>query len=73
MYFLNMNFSYKQEGLIFYHNSYSINIIMIIILTPIILYIYKKEVIEFKASAPNSITSFLFLYHLALIQKNIFH
>lgn len=44
MYFLNMNFSYKQEGLIFYHNSYSINIIMIIILTPIILYIYIKEV-----------------------------
>ena len=42
LYFINDCFSYKNSGLIFFNNGFSINWLIIIILTPIILYIYVK-------------------------------
>ena len=48
LYLLNIEFSYKNEGIIFYHNGLSINFIMLILLAPIILYIYIKQTKEFK-------------------------
>lgn len=43
MYFLNTEFSYKQEGLIFYHEGLSINFIVLLVASPIILYLYIKQ------------------------------
>lgn len=43
LYFLNIQFSYKNEGLIFYHNGFSINMLVLIILSPIIIYTYIKQ------------------------------
>ncbi|MDD3341156.1 MAG: sigma-E processing peptidase SpoIIGA [Bacilli bacterium] len=43
LYFLNVQFSYKQEGIVFYHNGLSINYIVLLILSPIILYFYIKQ------------------------------
>ena len=43
LYFLNVQFSYKQDGIVFYHNGLSINFFLIIFLTPIILYLYIKQ------------------------------
>ena len=43
LYFINNMFSYKNIGLIFFHKNYSINIILIILLAPIIIYIYIKK------------------------------
>ena len=43
LYFLNVEFSYKQEGLVFYHNGLSINFIVLIILSPLIIYIYIRQ------------------------------
>ena len=43
LYFLNVEFSYKQEGLVFYHNGLSVNFIFLIILSPIIIYIYIRQ------------------------------
>ena len=40
LYFFNIQFSYKHNGIIFYHNGLSINIILIIIMTPIVLILY---------------------------------
>jgi len=48
LYFLNIQFSYKQEGLIFYHNGLSINFIFLVIFSPIILYLYIKQGLELK-------------------------
>lgn len=48
LYFLNVEFSYKQEGLVFYHNGLSINFIVLIILSPIIIYIYIRQAKELK-------------------------
>lgn len=43
LYFINNQFSYKKEGLIFYYNGLSINIILILIITPIIIITYIKQ------------------------------
>lgn len=43
LYMLNCSFAYKQEGLIFYHNGLSINFIVLLIMSPIIIYLYIKQ------------------------------
>ena len=43
LYFLNVEFSYQQYGLIFVNNGLSINVIFLIIFCPIIIYIYVKQ------------------------------
>lgn len=43
LYLLNIELSYKNQGIIFYKNKLSINFIILLISTPIILYIYIKE------------------------------
>lgn len=43
LYYLNVEFSYKNVGLIFFHNGFSINFILLLILSPIILYLYIKQ------------------------------
>lgn len=53
LYFLNIQFSYKQIGLVFYHNGLSINIIVLVFLTPIILYFYIKQFKELKNNYNN--------------------
>lgn len=44
LYFINDELSYKSEGLIFFHNGFSINIILIILLSPIMIIFYVKQV-----------------------------
>lgn len=53
LYFLNIEFSYKQVGLVFYHNGLSINVIVLIILSPIILYFYSRQIKELKNNYSN--------------------
>lgn len=43
LYFLNLEFSYKNEGLVFYFNGLSINVIILFVLSPIIIYAYIKQ------------------------------
>jgi len=43
LYFLRVEFSYKNEGVIFFNNGMSVNFIVLLIISPIILYIYIKE------------------------------
>ena len=43
LYFLNIEFSYKNNGLIFYHEGLGINLIFIIVVTPIIMFFYVNE------------------------------
>lgn len=53
LYFLNVEFSYKQDGLIFYHNGLSINWILLLIVSPIILYVYIKQAFNLKNNYSN--------------------
>lgn len=48
LYFLNIQFSYKNEGLVFFHDGLSINFIFLIIFSPIIIYIYVKQGLNLK-------------------------
>lgn len=48
LYFLNTEFSYKNVGLIFFHNGFSINLIVLLLLSPFILYLYIKQAKELK-------------------------
>ena len=53
LYLLNIEYSYKNQGIIFYKNKLSINFIILIITTPIILYIYIKECKSLKTNYSN--------------------
>ena len=44
LYFINDELSYKNTGLIFFHNGFSINWIIIIIFSPIMIFMYVKNV-----------------------------
>lgn len=48
LYLINNQLGYETNGLIFISNDYSINLILIIILTPILLYLYLKEMKKIK-------------------------
>lgn len=59
-YFLNVNFSYKQEGLIFYHNGLSINFFLLFLLGPLSFFYYLKEMKSFKNNYSNTYEVTLF-------------
>ena len=48
LYFLNITFSYKSVGLVFINEGLSVNAIFLILVSPIILYLYVKQVRMFK-------------------------
>ena len=48
LFFINNQFSYKNVGMVFYHNGFSINIILIIVLSPVIIYLYIKRQNSYK-------------------------
>ncbi|HIT38190.1 MAG TPA: sigma-E processing peptidase SpoIIGA [Candidatus Onthousia faecipullorum] len=48
IYFLNNQFSYKQKGFIFIHDGTSLNLIIILISSPIIFYLYHKTMTDEK-------------------------
>ena len=53
LYFLNLQFSYKNIGLVFYYNGLSVNFIVLIILSPIIIFAYVKQAIQLKNNYSN--------------------
>ena len=53
MYFLNYTFSSKHQGLIFFSNGLSINFIVMLILSPVIVYLYIKEYKNYKIDVNN--------------------
>lgn len=53
LYCLNIQFSYKQEGLVFFHNGISINIIFLLIISPIVIFFYIKQLRSLKNNYAN--------------------
>ena len=53
LYYLSITFSYKNTGLVFYFKGLSINYIVLIISSPIILYLYVKQNKEQKTHYQN--------------------
>ena len=48
LYFLEITFSYKNKGILFFNNGLEINFIVLIILSPILIYLYLKEEKNYK-------------------------
>ncbi len=63
LYFLSITFSYKNEGLIFYYDKFNINFIILLIISPISLYIYIKNIKKYKEN-------YYDIYKVDLILKN---
>lgn len=53
LYLLNISFNYKNKGILFINNGLSINLILTIIVTPIIIFSYVKEVLLYKNTYGN--------------------
>lgn len=53
LYCLNIHFSYLHEGLIFYHKGISINIIAMLLISPIVIYLYIKQIKDLKNNFSN--------------------
>lgn len=53
LYCLNIQFSYKNNGLIFFHDGIGINILFLIIVSPIIIYVYIKQMNTLKNNYSN--------------------
>ena len=53
LYLLNIEFSYKHAGIIFYNNGLSINFIFLILVSPFILYFYIKQLKKFRCNYSN--------------------
>ena len=64
LYLLNIEMSYQNQGIIFYKSKLGTNFLILVILAPIILYIYIKECRCLKTNYSN--------YHKVLININDF-
>ena len=53
MYYLNIEFSYKSIGLTFKRYNLSISYVFILLFSPIILYLYSKQLKELKNKFSN--------------------
>ena len=63
LYLLNLEFSYKHIGIIFFNNGLSINFMFLIIFSPLILYIYIKQTKNLRYNYSN-------YYNIEIINKN---
>ena len=57
LYFLNNQFCIKRKGLVFINNKFSITIIFILIVSPIVIYLYTKQLKSFKNIYSNYIST----------------
>lgn len=71
IYYLNIKFSYQNNGIIFFHKDLSINYIFIVIFSPVILYIYIRQGNKLKLIY-NNIYNFKINYHNKIIENQGF-
>ena len=72
LYCLNIQFSYKNNGLVFFHHGLSINFIFLIIFSPIIIYIYIKQCKELKNNYASYYKANLYLDNNCILRLNDF-
>ena len=72
LYFLNLEFSYKHEGLLFYYDGLSINVIILIVLSPIIVYAYIKQAKNLKNNYSNYYNIDIYLKNNEVINATAF-
>ncbi len=53
LYAINIQFSYKHEGLVFFHDGIGINMLFLIVISPIVIYLYIKQIKSLKNNYVN--------------------
>ena len=72
LYFLNLQFSYQNDGLLFYYNGLSINVIILIVLSPLIIYAYIKQAKNLKNNYSNYYNIDIYLKNNEIINATAF-
>ena len=72
LYLLNISFSYKNKGIVFINNGFSINFVILIIISPIILYIYIKESKNLKLNYSNYYLVELYITDTLVLKLNAY-
>lgn len=72
LYFLNLQFSYKNEGLIFFFDGLSINWIFLVIISPVIIYIYIRQAQEIKTNYAHYYPVDIYLKEGTILKTNAF-
>ena len=72
LYLININFSYKNTGLVFYYNGLSINFIVMIIMSPIIIWAYVKQGLDLKNNYANYYNIDIYLKGGEIIETTAF-
>ena len=63
LYLLNVSFTYRNQGILFINNGLSINFVLFLIVSPIIIFCYVKEHILYKNTYGN-------IYEVLIIKNN---
>ena len=53
LYFVELRLNYSNEGILFYHNGLGVNVLAMIIITPLIICFYVKEIKRHKTNYNN--------------------
>lgn len=72
LYFLNLQFSYKNSGLVFYFNGLSVNVIVLIVLSPVIIYAYVRQGLLLKNHYSNYYNVDIYLGNNEVIEATAF-
>ena len=72
LYFLNVEFSYKNEGLVFYFHGLSVNVLVLIIFSPVIIYAYVKQGLMLKREYSNYYNVDIYLKNGDIIEATAF-
>ncbi len=72
LYFLNVQFSYQNEGLVFYFEGLSVNVVALIVLSPVILYCYVKQGLLLKTQYSHYYNIDIYLKDGAVIEATAF-
>ena len=71
LYLLDITYVYKNKGLIFFNNGLSINFILILTLSPIIIYLYIKEHKNYNTNYSNIYTTEIIIKNKVYKLKSI--
>lgn len=67
LYLFDISFTYKNKGLVFFNNGMYLNFVVVLIISPIIIYLYVREMKKYKSKYSN-----IYNAQICINDKNIF-
>lgn len=70
LYLLNIEFSYKNNGLIFFHKNLSVNYYLLLLISPVIIYLYIRQSLKLKMNYSNYYKVDIYLKNKKVLKLN---